>query len=128
MTAKFNRLVSRINEVFNTAAYIGKTQSEILAWLDEYVHKKLEEKTPAGRAVFTRAQKGYISGYIAARFYEASNFKTAYYYLIDGKYYAANRWDANDQFPHYSTVLGNGFVASASAGAVYWKNTTKRYS
>lgn len=128
MTAKFNRLVSRVNEIFQTAEIIGWSQTEILNQLNLHIYPALGEKTPAGRAKFTQADKGYIGGYINAKVHELTRYKTAYYYLIDGKYYAANKYDANEQFPHYTTVLGNSFVASASAGAIYWKNTIKRYS
>lgn len=128
MTTAFSYTLSKVNTIFTTAKMCGWNQTKILEVLNSDVHSVLAEKQPSGRAKFTKADKAYIQGYIAAKFDAIVKHETAYYYNIGGKYYAAHKRDATESIPHYYDVFGHNFVADAKDGAIYWKNTDKKYS
>lgn len=128
MSAKLSRIVSRANEIFIAAKMCGWNQQKILDVLNRDVYPLLLEKMPAGRNVFTASQKGYIGGYIAAKFDTVVKHETAYYYNIDGKLYAAHRYDVTEQIPHYSDIYGAEYIVGGHCGGIYWKNTDKKYS
>lgn len=128
MTTTFSRILSNVNYIFTTAKMCGWNQTKILEVLKSDVHSVLAEKQPSGRAKFTKADKAYIQGCIAAKFDAIIKHETAYYYNIGGKYYAAHKRDATEAIPHYYDVFGHNFVADAKDGGIYWINTDKKYS
>lgn len=128
MKTALSFILSKVNITFTTAKMCGWNQTQILESLNSDVYSALAEKQPSGRAKFTKADKAYIQGYVAAKFDAIVKHETAYYYNIDGKYYAAHKRDATEAIPYYYDVFGHNFVADAKDGSIYWKNTDKKYS